>query len=286
MSLDLASGLLVCPHCHGVLDLGPRTACCPNGHSFDVARQGYLNLLGGPQPRNADTASMLEARSRVLSGLYEDVVALVARTVAALGARVVVDTGAGTGHYLAACLESLPEAVGIATDVSVAAAKRAASAHPRLASVAADTWKGLPLTDGAADVVLCVFAPRNPAEFFRVLAPAGHLVVVTPELGHLQNLRAAYGLLDLDPDKDTRLEESLAGRFTILSSDRLTRLVEATAEQVADVIEMGPNAFHGSPVTTPERLEIDVRCRTYRRLEHCPDSEGDLPQGEAGQHER
>ncbi len=267
MSLDVAAGLLTCPYCHDVLELGPSSAWCTQGHTFDIARQGYLNLLGGPQPKNADTPAMIAARGRVLSGLYEEVVAQVARAVVAVGARVVVDAGAGTGQYVAAALDALPGAIGIATDVSVAASKRSAVAHRRLASVAADTWKGLPIRDGAVDVVLCVFAPRNPAEFARVLAPGGHLVVVTPEQGHLRALRAGYGLLDLDPDKDERLERSLAEMFELVASERLTRPVDATAEQVADVIAMGPNAFHGTPVTSPERLEIDVRCRTYRRSE-------------------
>ena len=266
MSLDVAVGLLVCPLCRGPLELDASSARCPAGHSFDVARQGYLNLLGGPQPKNADTAPMLESRTRVLSGLYGDVVALVARAVASVGARVVVDAGAGTGQYVAAVLDALPDAVGIATDVSVAAARRAAGAHPRLASVAADTWKGLPVADGVADILLCVFAPRNPADFARVLAPTGHLVVVTPEPDHLRSLRAAYGLLDLDPDKDVRLEQSLVGLFQLATSDRLTKPVQASAEEVADVIAMGPNAFHSAPATNSERLEIDVRCRTYRRL--------------------
>jgi len=266
VSLDVAAGLLSCPHCRGPLELGPVNARCPEGHSFDVARQGYLNLLGGPQPKNADSAAMLEARSRVLASLYADVVALVARAVADTGARVIVDAGAGTGQYLAAALDALPEAIGIATDVSVAAARRAASAHPRIASIAADTWRGLPIRDGAVDLVACIFAPRNPEDFSRVLASGGHLVILTPEPGHLGSLRASYGLLDLDPDKDARLEHSLGGLFELIASDRLTRPVDATAAQVSDVIAMGPNAFHGAPATTPERLEIDLRCRTYRRL--------------------
>ncbi|HSN10848.1 MAG TPA: methyltransferase domain-containing protein, partial [Propionibacteriaceae bacterium] len=218
MSLDVAAGLLSCPLCHGVLDLGPHQARCVAGHTFDVARQRHLNLLGRPQPKNADTASMLLARSRVLTGLYADVVALVADTAAALGPRILVDAGAGTGQYLAATLDRLPHAVGIATDVSVAAARRAASAHPRLASIVADTWRGLPVVDHAADLVLCVFAPRNAADFSRILAPGGHLVVVTPEPGHLREVRATYGLLDLDPDKDRRLEQSLAGHFEPVTS--------------------------------------------------------------------
>jgi len=286
VSLDVAAGLLSCPHCRGTLEIGPRVAQCPEGHSFDVARQGYLNLLGGAQPKNADSAAMLEARSRVLGSLYVDVVALVARAVADVGARVVVDAGAGTGQYLAAALDALPGAIGIATDVSVAAARRAASAHPRIASIAADTWRELPIRDGVVDLVTCIFAPRNPEDFSRILTTGGHLVLVTPEPGHLRSLRASYGLLDLDPDKDARLEQSLGGLFELTASDRLTEPVDATATEVADVIAMGPNAFHGSPVTTPERLEIDVRCRTYRRLEKSADGDDDLPQREPGQYER
>lgn len=286
MSLDVAAGLLTCPSCHGVLDLVTAQARCPAGHTFDVARQGHLNLLGAPQPKNADTGSMLLARSRVLDGLYGDVVALVAETAAALGPRVVVDVGAGTGQYLAATLDAVPGAVGIATDVSVAAARRAASAHPRLASVVADTWRGLPVTDQSADLVLCVFAPRNPAEFSRLLAPGGHLVVVTPEPGHLETVRAAYGLLDLDPGKDRRLKQSLSGLFEPVSSTRFTRMVDATAEEVRDVVAMGPNAFHGTRATGPAKVEIDVRCRTYRRLQHAAHGESDLPEREDGEDER
>jgi 23S rRNA (guanine745-N1)-methyltransferase len=283
MALSHAADLLTCPRCGEALTLDPEAARCPAGHAYDIARQGYLNLLGGPQPANADSVAMIEARSRVLSGVYGHVVALVADAVAATRARVVVDAGAGTGQYLAAALDQLPDAVGIATDVSVAAARRAARAHDRLASVVADTWRGLPVRTGVAQAVCCVFAPRNAAEFARVLSPDGHLFVVTPEPGHLASVRAAYGLLDLDPDKDERLAQALADRFELVDSRRLTTVVDATAEQVADVIAMGPNAFHSTPVTESAGLEIDVRCRTYLRLENGPNSHDDLPHGEPGE---
>jgi 23S rRNA (guanine745-N1)-methyltransferase len=276
MALAQAAGLLVCPRCGEALTLDPDAARCPTGHAYDIARQGYLNLLGGPQPANADTAAMLEARGRVLAGVYGDVVALVADAVAATGAGVVVDVGAGTGQYLAAALDRMPEAVGIA--------RRAARAHDRLASVVADTWRGLPVRSGVVQAVCCVFAPRNAPEFARVLSPGGRLVVVTPEAGHLASVRASYGLLDLDPDKDERLAQALDGLFELVDSHRLTTVVDATAAQVADVIAMGPNAFHGTPVTEAVRLEIDVRCRTYVRLEDGARGDDDLPDGEPGEH--
>ena len=79
-----------------------------------------------------------------------------------------------------------------------------------------------------------------------MLLPEGHLVVVTPEPGHLASVRASYGLLDLDPDKDERLAQSL-GACSLSSTRGAATVVDATAAQVADVIAMGPNAFHGTP---------------------------------------
>ncbi|MHA6525373.1 putative RNA methyltransferase [Tessaracoccus sp. G1721] len=239
------SGLdwLRCPHCGAPLHRDARALRCPSGHAFDVARQGYVNLLGRAAPANADTPAMLDARDRFLAaGHYSPVADAVAAAVG--DARRIVEVGAGTGYYLARALDVHPDAEGLATDVSTAAARRAARAHPRAASIVADTWAGLPVADGAADALLCVFAPRNPAEFARILTPGGRLVVVVPRAGHLAELRAGYGLLEVAPDKADALIASLTG-WRVAASDTVERRLELTAEAVADVIGMGPNAFHG-----------------------------------------
>ena len=83
MGIAAAAGLLCCPHCGDDLELGSATARCVRDHSFDIARQGYLNLLAGPQPRNADTAAMVAARGRVLgSGAFDPLLDLVAQHTA------------------------------------------------------------------------------------------------------------------------------------------------------------------------------------------------------------
>ncbi len=71
------------------------------------------------------------------------------------------DVGAGPGYYLAAVLGQLPGRAGLALDVSKFALRRAARAHPRIGAVAADAWRRLPVADGAAAVVVNVFAPRS-----------------------------------------------------------------------------------------------------------------------------
>ena len=250
-----------CPHCSLPLGRVDRSLRCAEGHSYDVARQGYVNLLGRAAPANADSPTMLEARARFLAtGRYLPVADAVAARVG--GARRIVEVGAGIGWYLARALDASPAAEGLATDVSVAAAKRCARAHPRMDAVVADTWVGLPVQDGAVDLVLCVFAPRNAADFARILAPGGRLVVVVPRAGHLAELRERDRLLEVADDKADSLVASLGDDgWTHLGDERVTRSMDLTAQEAADLVGMGPNAFHAhddaaSAITTT--LDVDV----------------------------
>lgn len=232
--------------CRAPLTLDAGAASCRSAHRFDVARQGYLNLLASPQPANADTADMVEARTRVLgSGAFDVIDEALARRLQ--GARVVLDAGGGTGHHLARLLDAVPQARGVTIDVSVAAARRAARAHERAASVVADVWETLPLLSGRFDTVMCLFAPRNMREFARVLADGGLLAVVTPEQAHLAAVRDAYGLLDVEPGKDDRLLRSASGLFQPIARTVVRAGLDASAALVRDLVAMGPNAFHGLP---------------------------------------
>lgn len=232
--------LLRCPLCGRELRLRERTLCCAERHSFDLARQGYVNLLGRHSPRNADTAEMVAARERWLgAGWYLPIAEAVAEAVAP--SHTIVEVGAGTGYYLAHTLTHLDGGLGLATDVSVPACRRAARAHPLAAAIVADTWAGLPLGSHAFDAVLCVFAPRNYAEFRRLLARSGQVVVVVPNEGHLAELRAANGLLTIPAGKAADVEQQL-GRARVR---RIRFPLELTAAAAADLVGMGPNAFHG-----------------------------------------
>lgn len=235
---------LRCPHCSRSLQREQACLRCPAGHSFDVARQGYVNLMNRAAPRNADTPEMLDARARFLAALaFAPLAGRIAEQ--AEGATRIVEVGAGTGYYLAQTLDTLPEARGLATDVSVAAAKRAARAHPRAAAVVADTWAGLPIADAAVDAVLCVFAPRNPAEFSRILVPGGSLVIAVPTERHLAQLRQRHGLLSVAEDKAEAVAALFPGWPARVQTEEYE--VSLSPEQATDLIAMGPNAFHRQP---------------------------------------
>lgn len=233
---------------------------CSSGHHFDVARQGYVNLLGRAAPRHADTAQMVQARERFLAGGWYQPIerALAERTT---DARRLLEVGAGTGHYLGRCLGD--DAWGLATDISVAACRRAARAHPRQAAVVADTWSHLPLADGAVEVVLCVFAPRNPAEFRRVLEPGGRVLVVVPDEEHLAALRRRDGLLDVARDKADELRQAFEG-WHVADEQRITAPLLLDAAAATDLVQMGPNAFHGSRTADAVATQLSVRLIEFR----------------------
>ncbi len=269
--------LLRCPTCHRPFKLSLDVLRCNAGHAFDVARQGYVNLLGAPSPGSADTAGMVQARAEFLAaGHYRPFAEAVA---AAAGEGPVVEVGAGTAYYLAATLDHRPTAVGLALDVSVAASRRAARAHPRAGAVVADAWGRLPLADGCAGSVLVVFAPRGGAEIARVLAPGGRLVVLTPTQEHLRELVEPLGLLGVDQRKDERLHAALAPWFAVTATLPLRLDLALNADDVFRLAAMGPSAFHTVPDELRERvaglaLPVEVTAAvTVTTLEpHPPDA--------------
>jgi 23S rRNA (guanine745-N1)-methyltransferase len=255
--------LLRCPRCGLAFTDEDTSVRCASGHRFDLARQGYLNLLQSPPPKHADTAEMVAARERFLgTGSYRPVadalVEAVRSGLAALrgsapAAPALLETGAGTGYYTAALLDGLGGRA-VALDISTAAARRAARADHRVAAVVADAWGPLPVVEGRLDVVASVFAPRNAAEFARVLKPDGVLAVVTPLPEHLAELRAALGLLDVEQDKQERLAGTLADAFAPLAEEQVRYRVSWASPVVVDLVAMGPNAFHVSSAELTDRV--------------------------------
>jgi 23S rRNA (guanine745-N1)-methyltransferase len=287
---------LVCPICEKDLAASEGRVRCANGHSFDVARQGYINLLpGGALAGTADTAAMVQARADFLAeGHFASLAELLADRVAAAirptagtptagtptagtptagtptagtptagtptagtptaGAGCVLDAGAGTGYYLAAALERSTTAVGLACDISKFAARKAARAHPRLGAVVCDVWRTLPVRSGIADAVLNVFAPRNAAEFRRVLRPDGVLLLITPTARHLEELVRPLRLLSVDDEKTQRIDSAVGDHFTLAAREdheiRL-RLDHRAAETLA---LMGPSAWHLTAAKVREGL--------------------------------
>jgi 23S rRNA (guanine745-N1)-methyltransferase len=249
---------LCCPVCRADLTAVETALRCPRGHSFNIARQGYADLSTGRLPHSGDTAEMVAARDAFLAaGHFTPVTAaLAAHAVPGL----VVDVGAGTGHHLAAVVEAAPSCLGIALDVSKPALRRAARAHPRVGAALADAWGPLPVRDAAAATVLNVFAPRNAAEFRRILAPDGRLVVVTPTPRHLGELVERLNLIRVDPAKEDRVAATLDADFAVVGRTRVEAGLDLDRDGAAQAVAMGPSAWHVDvpPERLPDRLAVTL----------------------------
>ena len=273
--------VLACPVCAEPLArVDGGQVGCATGHRFDEAKQGHLTLL--PAKRRAltaDTPEMVDARIQFLGrGHYAPVERALAALVAATEAPgVVLDVGSGPGTYLAHALDADgpdgrpgpapagPDTarLGVALDLSAVAIRRAARVHPRAGAVVGDVTERLPVVDDMAAVVLDVFAPRNQREYARVLHTDGVLAVVTPRTGHLAEL--AEATIAVDPEKERRLRDSLEPTFAQRSSEDLTWTMDLSAEDVHDVVHMGPSHHHVDPgrVFAPTTVTAAVTVSTW-----------------------
>jgi 23S rRNA (guanine745-N1)-methyltransferase len=179
------------------LEKRDRAYVCESGHSYDIARTGYVNLLQ-PQDRRSrepgDAKMAVAARAALLTaGIGRTLVDAVASRVAQLdlpARAVVVDLGSGSGEALGSIAERRPVTT-IGIDISVAACDFAARYHPGCTWVVANADRRLPLLDGSIDVVLSLYGRRNPAECARVLTSAGTAIVALPAPDDLIELREA-----------------------------------------------------------------------------------------------
>jgi 23S rRNA (guanine745-N1)-methyltransferase len=297
-ALAAVSRYLRCPVCAGPVRLDDAQLTCEQGHRFDIARQGYVNLIaarpgagrsgrpGRPDPGTGDNAAMVAARELFLGrGHYrpiaDAITALAARNLRELDGpdpggqdtRLVADLAGGTGYYLARVLDVLPGRAGVCLDLSVPALRRAARAHPRAAAVGADAWQPLPLSDGSADCVLSVFGPRNAAETARVLAPGGTLIIAAPGNAHLDELVGPLGLIGIDERKSQRIADAY-GDYAGTGEAAVRYQMALGHDDVEALVAMGPSARHITPddltarireLPAPLTVTVDVQVRALRR---------------------
>ncbi|MCX4391358.1 methyltransferase domain-containing protein [Streptomyces sp. NBC_00264] len=274
-ALGLFLDLLRCPTCHTRRLHPDRGALrCLTGHTFDIARHGYASLLTGTRATSGDDVAMVQARDRFLAtGGYAPILQAVTRLAAdAVPERgTVVDIGCGTGYYLAGVLDHLPGARGLGMDTSARALRSAARAHERAAAATWDVFRPFPLADEVADVVLDVFAPRNPAEFHRVLRPAGRLIVVRPTDRHLVELRGRVpAMVTIDPAKEQRLHRALDPYFTVTVTEQVEYPMALVGLEALDLVGMTPSARHVNRADLsddgllPDQVTVSVLATAYQ----------------------
>ncbi len=210
-----------------------RRLVCPRGHSFDVARSGYINLLQ-PQDRRSkqpgDTAAAVQARRRLHDrGVTQPLLDGIAQLVDASPGDLALDAGCGDGFYLGSLARDVGfQAHGI--DISTPAVDAAARRYPDCEWIAANADRFVPYADRCFSLVLSITARMNASEFRRVLRDDGRLLVAIPAPDDLIELRGA------GRDRVARTVETFAKHFALDDQRRVTTSAELDAESVHDLL--------------------------------------------------
>ena len=238
---------LICPVCREPLSNLGKQWRCDNNHSYDQARQGYLNLLlvqhkNSKQP--GDTPAMLARRQAFLdAGHYQPVSDAINRSFIGLAPSTLLDIGCGEGYYTARLASALPEAVIGGLDISKDAITRACRRSRTLRWLVASSAR-VPIADHSADALLSVFSPWSWDECLRSRRPGGHLLVVGPHAAHLLSLRAAlYDDVHETPDLLKGMPESLR----VVSDETLRYPLELSQPDLENLIGMTPHGFRSAP---------------------------------------
>lgn len=236
-----------CPVCTGSLYPGERVWRCAEGHSFDVAREGYVNLLP-VQHRHSrapgDEPRMVQARRQFLdAGHYAPLQSALNDQLRPLQPRRLLDVGCGEGYYTAAFQEIAPEVIGL--DISRPAVRLAAR-RTRAVTWLVATAAHLPFADATVDTLCQLFTPLHPPELARVLAPDGVLLLATPSADHLLSLRAR--LFDqVEPHRPLKLHAALQQDFDALSPVSLRFGLSLDGPALRQLLSMTPYAWRARP---------------------------------------
>jgi 23S rRNA (guanine745-N1)-methyltransferase len=283
------TSILQCPVCRELLFPSAGGYQCSRKHTFDAARQGYVNLLLAHQKHSkepGDSADMIKSRRRFLDqGFYDRVSDGINEAVAANlpGSEqgitfTVLDAGCGEGFYLKRLKGSLASRPGdmvpveyYGVDISKYAVRTATqrdrTMHWFVASIV-----DLPFTSSSLDIVLNVFSLADYSEFSRTLRKTGKLVIVSPGPRHLNGLRKIIYPIAREHTRSSTLEQA-RGIFTLATTTRINYPLDLKSnKEIGDLLAMTPY-FWNIDLSTKSRVEaldrlaldVDVEIRVFER---------------------
>ena len=234
---------LLCPICGGILTKEDHSWRCENRHSFDIARQGYVNLLPVQQKRSlqpGDTKEQVISRRAFLDGGFYAPIrdALCQLAIDHNCGGPVLDIGCGEGYYSAHLAQTLnTELVGL--DISKEAVRYAAGRYKNALWLCASAAR-LPIGDQSAGLITSLFALTMPEEFLRVLRPDGAFIQVLAAEDHLLGLKSViYPQLN-HKEKDS--VPSLPG-FRLIESRPVRFTFTVEGAQVQNLLSMTPHVY-------------------------------------------
>ena len=277
ISLPQYLRILTCPLCQTHFTQIGNAIRCENAHAFDIAKEGYINLLTKKLPDSmGDSKEMLLARRAFLEdGHYQPLVTPITTLLYdylkmdrdnGLPYINMLDAGCGEGYYLGqlqrALGQQLPDAhidyIGL--DIAKEAMRMAAKRYKDIHFLVANLKERLVFANDSLHILLNIFAPRNIEEFARILTLGGIALVVIPAPQHLRQLRATLSLLSIEEHKQEHVIEQFSPHFTYIGATSVHSTLHLNNQEILQAVMMTPNYWHLSD-------EIKTRMSTMNEID-------------------
>ncbi len=251
--------LLMCPVCRQALVLIEKTWQCELKHSYDVAKQGYVNLhvVQHKHSKNpGDTPESVDARRQFLSaGFYQPLQEAVVNILQDLQVGNLLDIGCGEGYYTDAMQKKVMRCIGV--DIAKNAVQVAAKLNKAVTWVVG-TGATLPVLDHSIDICTSLFSPIPQQEILRVLKSKAYLLVVTPAPQHLYAMREAL-FDEVKPHDPQKFVEQLQADFELIEQPIVESDFILNQQQLKNLIAMTPYAYKAK---ADKRLALEHQQQT------------------------
>lgn len=265
---------LICPICKNDLTLNNKTMSCPKKHSFDIAKEGYVNLLPVNSKKSkepGDNSKMTFARRNFLeSDYYKPLANKIIEIIQRFDNKEnILDLGCGEGYYTGLIADNYMHSNFTALDISKVAVKYGSKRYKNVDFCVASAFE-MPIKDNSMDIVYRIYAPSLDTELNRVIKNGGYLITVTPGNRHLYQLREIIysDVLNLS----TKDDESKT--LTRISSQNLHYMMNITNKQVvSDLLDMTPFGWKISEKSLEEimnnkswDIECDFKIEVFKKI--------------------
>ncbi|QBF81466.1 23S rRNA (guanine(745)-N(1))-methyltransferase [Shewanella maritima] len=264
----------ICPLCASPLSLAGRSWGCENGHQFDKAKEGYVNLLPVQKKKTkdpGDSKEMMQARRSFLEqGFYQALSDKVNQLASSYidDDACILDIGCGEGYYTSRLAHSLAgEHVFYGLDISKAAVRYAAKRYSEINFSVASVFE-MPFADNSFDLAIRIYAPSKPEELQRVIKPGGILIAVSPGPKHHYAIKQIiYDTPKLHPQDKIQI----AGFDHIAEHQVCYELDLTDKADIENLLNMTPYAWKLSDFQKARlakqglKCELDFKIEIYQR---------------------
>lgn len=248
--------IFACPICTQAVQIEDNgKVVCPSNHSFDVAKQGYINFMTKPV-QSMYSKALFEARHDIISsGLYDQLQDRLAEL--AVGTYF-LDTGCGEGSHLARIVANRPEAIAVGIDIAKEGIIAAAKFHTGCIWCVGDLAKS-PYNEKSFDTIFNILSPANYDEFKRLLKQGGKVIKVVPQEGYLKELRQqAFADSEKERYSNEQTVERFKESFAQVTVERITYTMPLAKELIPQLIEMTPMGWHIENKAGVALMEITI----------------------------